>query len=136
MKPAFLLILTAFLFSSCKEAIEQAKEDAVIDAMTSGEWVVTSYTKAGNSMTNSFSGYTFQFKKNQTVDALKSSAVEKTGTWVGDGTKGTIQALFSNANETLTLLNGTWQITKTSWTSVDAYLVGSSEQTLLRLDKK
>jgi hypothetical protein len=132
----FILMLTTLLFTSCKEAIDDAKEDAVIKAMTDGQWKVTNYQKGNTDATSSFSGYSFQFYKNQTVDALMNSAVEKKGTWAGDGTTATIQASFSNATEPLILLNGTWQITRTTWTSVQAFQIVNGEQRVLRLDKQ
>lgn len=129
-------MLTALLFTSCKEAIEDAKEDAVIKAMTEGQWKVSNYQKGNTDATSSFTGYSFQFYKNQTVDALRNSAVEKKGTWLGDGTNFTIQATFSNATEPLILLNGTWQITNTTWTSVNAVQTINGEPCVLRLDKQ
>jgi hypothetical protein len=129
-------MLTTLLFTSCKEAIEDAKEDAVIKAMTEGQWKVTNYQKGNTDATSSFSGYSFQFYKNQTVDALKNSAVEKKGTWVGNGANFTIQATFTNATEPLILLNGTWRITNSTWTSVDAIQSVNGEQRVLRLNKQ
>lgn len=136
MQRLFLFLLTALLATSCKDAIENAKEDAVIKAMTEGQWKVSNYQKGNMDATSSFTGYLFQFHKDQRVDALKNSAVEKTGTWLGDGVNFTIQASFSNVAEPLILLNGTWQIKKTTWTSVDAIQSINGEQRVLRLDKQ
>lgn len=136
MQRLFILMLTALLLTSCKEAIENAKEDAVIKAMTEGQWKVTNYQKGNTDATSSFTGYSFQFYKNQTVDALKNSTLEKKGTWLGDGVNFTIQASFSNVAEPLILLNGTWQITNTTWTSVHAIQSINGEQRVLRLDKQ
>ena len=136
MQRLFIVMLTTLLFTSCEKVIEKAKEDAVITAMTDGQWKVTNYQKGNTDATSSFTGYSFQFYKNQTVDALKNSTVEKKGTWAGDGTNFTIQASFSNATEPLILLNGTWQITNTSWTSVNAIQSINGEQRVLRLDKQ
>lgn len=136
MQRLFVIMLTALLFSSCKDAIEKKAEDAIVQAMTTGQWTVTNYTKGATDATASFSGYAFQFKENQTVDALKNSSVEKTGTWVGNGTQQTIEAQFSNATEPLILLNGLWQINKTTWTSVDAYQDVNGEHRVLKLAKQ
>lgn len=136
MRHLMMLMLTAVLFTGCKESIENAQEDAVMKAMTDGRWKVSNYVKGGSNETAGFAGYLFQFHKNQTVDALKNSAVDKTGTWVGNASNLTIQATFSNATEPLILLNGTWQITKTTWTSVDAIQIVNGEQRVLRLDKQ
>lgn len=70
------------------------------------------------------------------MDALKNSAVDQQGTWAEDASKLTIQATFSNPTEPLILLNGTWQITKTTWTSVNANQSINGELRVLRLDKQ
>jgi hypothetical protein len=48
---------------------------------------------------------------------------------------GTITADFPSAGEPLVLLNGTWQITNTTWTSVNASLQVNNETCLLKLEK-
>jgi len=136
MSRVFILMLTVLLFSGCKEAIEEKKENMILDAMTDGRWVVTNYTKGSINATPSFSDYAFQFHRDRTVDALKSSAFEKKGLWQENANNLTIQATFTNVNEPLILLNGTWQITKTSWTSVDAFQIINGEQHVLRLEKQ
>ena len=136
MKRGFLLILTALLFTGCKEAIEDIKRNAILDAMTSGKWKVTSFTKGGTDETVAFSPYLFQFYEDRTVDALKNSAFDKKGSWQEDETNLTIQATFTNAAEPLILLNGTWKITNTTWTYVKATQTVNGEQWLLRLDKQ
>lgn len=107
----------------------------MIKAMTDGQWRVTKLTRDGNDVTASFSPYMFQFKANETVDAIKNGTTESTGTWKGDAEKRTIVSAFSNANQTLLLLNGTWQITRNSWTYVEATQTVNSEVRTLRLDK-
>lgn len=136
MKCGILLILTALLFTGCKDAIEDIKRNAILDAMTSGKWKVTTFTKGSTDETAAFSPYLFQFYENRTVDALKNSAVEKKGIWQEDETNLTIQATFSNAAEPLILLNGTWKITNTTWTYVKATQTVNGEQWFLRLDKE
>lgn len=75
-----LLIIVFFLQLSCKKATEEALQDAVISAMISGKWAITSFTNNGSDITSSFSGYTFQYYSNKTVDAIKNGAVAETGT--------------------------------------------------------
>jgi len=136
MSRGLILLLTVLLFSGCKEAIEEKKENMILDAMTDGQWKVSNYTKGPTNETASFTSYAFQFYKDRTVDALKSSTFDKRGTWQENANALTIQATFSNASEPLVLLNGTWQITRTSWTSVDAYQDVNGERRVLRLDKQ
>lgn len=136
MQRLLIPMLTALLFTACKDPIEQKKENMILDAMTDGQWKVTSYQKGNIDATSSFTGYSFQFYRNRTVDALKSSAVEQQGSWAEDASKLTITATFSNPTEPLILLNGTWQITRTTWTSVNANQSINGELRVLRLDKQ
>lgn len=123
------------LFASCDKAIEDAKEDAIIKIMVNGQWSVTKYIKGDSTVTPDFAGYTFQFYENRTVHAIKNTTVEKSGTWEGDGTALTIYSNFINANYPLTLLNGTFQLTNSGQTFVEAKITVNGELRLLRLDK-
>jgi len=104
--------------------------------MTNGQWTVTSYIKGGTDVTTDFAPYKFQFKTNFTVDAINSGTLEKTGTWNADANAQTITSAFANATNPLTLLNGTWNITNTTWTSVQANQTVGAELRTLRLDKQ
>lgn len=131
-----LLILPVLFFTSCKKAIEKAQEKAVIDAITSGFWKVTQFNKGSTDVASTFTNYKFQFKENYTVDALKNNVVEKTGSWNGDPTAMTITSNFGNVSEPLLLLNGTWNITKSSISYVEANQTVNNELRFLRLDKE
>lgn len=135
MKNYCYLLLCCVLLFSCRKAIESAQEDLVIKAMTDGQWRVTKYIKGAADLSPDFSQYTFQFKSNETVDAITNATVENTGTWKGDAAARTIVSSFTNATPTVTLLNGTWQITKNSWTFVEATQTVNGEIRSLRLDK-
>lgn len=135
MKKLLSIVLIILLLTGCKKFIENKKEDAIVNAMTSGQWVVTSFSQNNIDMTSSFSGYKFQYYSNNTVDAIKNSVVEKTGTWNGDAASLTISANFSNVVEPLSLLNGNWHIDNNSWTFVLASQSTGGETRILRLDK-
>jgi len=135
MKNLFALVFLLTFFTGCKKAIENIQEDMVIKAMTDGQWRVTKFTRDGNDVTAGFSPYMFQFKANETVDAINNGTKESTGTWKGNAEQRTISSSFSNAAQTLQLLNGTWQITRNSWTYVEATQTVNSEVRTLRLDK-
>lgn len=131
--PCLLFIfLTNF---SCKKTVEKIKENAVISAMTDGQWVITNFKKDGATITSDFTGYKFQYHSNQTVDAIKNGVVEKTGTWDGDATTMTITANFTNAGTPLSLLNGSWHVDNNSWTYVVASQNTTTESKSLRLEK-
>jgi membrane protease subunit (stomatin/prohibitin family) len=132
------LIYFSFLLislGSCKKAIDNAKEDAVIDIMVDGQWYITKYLKANIDVTNDFTGYKFQFFENRTVDAIKNNAVQKTGTWQGNATALTIYSNFANADYPLSLVNGTFQITDSSPSFVEANTTVNGEYRWLRLEK-
>ena len=80
MKPIVVSLLFVLLLSGCKKAIEQKKQDLVIQAMTNGQWMITNFVRNGNTITDDFNGYKFQYYSNKTVDAIKIGLVEKSGT--------------------------------------------------------
>jgi len=132
MKQIYTLILLSFLCGCSKE---QLVKNAVIDAMTSGQWKVVNFKNDNTDKTSDFAVYKFQFKENLTVDAINNTSVETTGTWTADGNARTISSTFNNANATIALLNGTWQITDNSWTYVVASQSVNGTIKSLRLEK-
>jgi len=136
MKKLSFVLVAVILLSGCHKIIEQKAQDAIVKAMTEGQWEITNFTSNGTDMTANFSGYTFQYLENYTVNAIKNGTVEKTGTWQGDVNTMSISANFPNAVDPLLLLNGTWHITENSWTYVKATMTVGSEIRTLRLDKQ
>jgi hypothetical protein len=135
MKRVMPFLFLVFFIAGCKKAIEKMKEDAVISAMTDGQWVITSFVNDGSVITSDFKGYKFQYYSNKTVDAIKDGNVEMTGTWEGDPTAMTITANFLNATQPLSLINGSWHIDNNSWTFVVATQSSGSVVKKLRLEK-
>ncbi len=72
-------------------------QDAVVNAMVSGQWAVTSFAQNDTDITSSFAGYKFEFYSNMTVDAIDNGTVIQTGTWNGNATAMTTWANFPNA---------------------------------------
>jgi hypothetical protein len=125
-----------FLFlPSCKKAIEKKKENMIVDAMTSGQWKVTYYKQDQTDLTASFSGYSFKYFENRTVDAIHSGAVERSGTWQENVDNLEIMASFPDATDPLQKLNGNWHIDKTDWTYVEASAIIGGSDCRMRLDK-
>ncbi len=135
MKKIFTLILLITFFSGCKKAIENKKQDLIIEAMTNGQWSITSFTLNGSNITSDFSGYKFQYFSNKTVDAIKNGAVVKTGTWDGDANTMTTSADFPAAVNPLLYINGSWNIINSSWTYVVATQTAGANVKNMRLDK-
>ena len=135
MKTFLTLSLTIILICSCKKTVENVAQDLVIQAMVNGQWVINKFTQNGNDITSSFSGYKFQYHSNKTVDAIKNGVKERTGNWEGNATLMTTWADFPGAPIPISLLNGTWNITKNSWTFVEATQTIGTEIKTFRLDK-
>jgi hypothetical protein len=135
MRP-FLIILSLVCLVGCKKIIEKKAENAIMKAMTDGQWVITSFVSDSTNITSDFSAYRFQYFDNYTVDAIKNGTVENTGNWEGDVQAMNISASFPNATNPLILLNGTWHVTDNSWTYVEATMTVGSTVRSLRLDKQ
>jgi len=136
MKKLALIILGTVILTGCKKLVEQKAQDAILKAMTDGQWVITNFTSNGTDLTSDFSAYKFQYFDNYTVNAIKNGTVDKTGTWQGDVSTMSISANFANAVDPLLLLNGTWHITDNGWTFVDATMTVGTEVRTLKLDKQ
>jgi hypothetical protein len=130
-----IVLLLLFIGCSPEKIKEEQQQNLVIQAMTNGQWKVSGFVKGGSDVTADFNPYKFQFKTNLTVDAINNGAVEKTGSWNADADAQTITSNFTNASSPLMLLNGTWNITSTTWTSVNATQTVGTEVRTLRLDK-
>jgi hypothetical protein len=135
MKKLLLATIFISLLSGCKKTVENKQEQMVLNAMTTGSWKVTNYTKGSVSYTAGFDNYSFKFQPNHTVDALRNSIIEATGYWEENRDAATITAGFNNSGEPVSLLNGIWQITRTTWTSVEANQLVNGETRLLKLEK-
>lgn len=129
-----MLCLSIFT-GSCKKTIQNIQEDLVIKAMTDGQWKITAFTLNGNNITTDFTNYRFKYYSDKTVDALNNGTLEKKGSWNGDAASMTTSANFNAAVYPLNLINGTWTITRNSWTYVEAYQNGTDSKTM-RLDKQ
>ena len=136
MRNLVLVALVMLFMGSCKKAVENTQLDALMKLITNGQWKVTAFKRNGVDDTAQFANYSFQFKNDGTVDAIKEGRVDKTGTWVGNTSNLTIQSSFGNVELPLNLLNGTWSVTKTSTTFVESRQQVNSEERFLRLDKQ
>jgi hypothetical protein len=134
MRTILPLLLLVILFSGCKKAIQKMQEDAIISAMTDGEWKVTSFKIDDTFYTDDFTNYRFKYYADKTVDAKLNGTVVMTGTWDGDAETMTTTANFTGATTPLSHINGSWHIDNNSWTYVLASQAGSSFK-VMRLDK-
>ena len=124
--------------ASCKKIKENIQEKKALDIITNGQWKVTRFNSSTTDYTADFAGYSFQFKPDEKVDAIKNSAVQKTGTWHPDVTNYRINAYFpTDATHPLPLLNGEWQLidADTNGNYVKATRIISGELYTMQLDK-
>lgn len=136
MKKVIVILLLAVTASGCKKAIEQIQQDLVIQAMTDGQWTITNFVMNSTNITSDFSAYKFKYYANKTVDAIKNGVTEKTGTWDGNASNVTTSANFTTPPYPLDLINGNWQITRNSWTFVEATQTSGGTTKQMRLDKQ
>lgn len=136
MKTLLGLVLVILLFTGCKKTIQNIQEDLVVKAMVDGQWKVTNFTLNGSDITPDFSAYRFKYYNNpKNVDAIKSGSVEKTGQWGGNSADNTTWANFDAAPYPLSHINGTWHITRSGWTYVEATQTSGADTKVMRLDK-
>jgi len=135
MKRLYIVLFAVLALTGCKKAIEKIAEDMVIKAMTDGQWIITSFTQNGNDITTDFTGYKFKYYENRTVDAIKNDILERTGTWNGDAATMTTSANFTGAPNPIALINGSWKITNSTWTTVEANQTNGTEVKTLKLKK-
>ena len=136
MNRFLLALLLIFSLTNCKKIKEDIQEKKVLDFITNGQWKIIELTKGGIDYVGDFTGYQFQFKTNNFVDAIKSGMIQKTGTWQGDVTNYTITSTFpGDTVYPLTLLNGVWQIVDGSDNYVKATKNEGGELSILKLEK-
>lgn len=128
-----LFILTCSL--SCKKLIEEKQKDAVIEAMTTGVWLVEQYFENTDNISSTFLDYEFQFFENGTVKGILGTNVAN-GTWVADVNKYTITSDFPAASDPLLKLNFTWLIKDSDWDYVKAEATTPAGKNTLYLRKK
>lgn len=131
-----LIVILLFQLTSCKKTIENIQQDLVIQAMTDGQWKITNFVYNGSNISADFTNYRFKYYSNKTVDAINNGSVEKTGNWDGNASAMTTWASFTGAVYPLSLINGNWNITRNSWTYVEATQNSGSETKIMRLDKQ
>ncbi len=122
--------------SSCKKAVEEAKEDFVVNLIVNNLWQVTNFTEGPDNITGQFADYEFKFNRDLTVFGRKPGQPDAAGTWKGDAGAMTITSAFPTGPAPLTKLTGVWNITRTTLSSVRATRTESGTVLNLELQKK
>ncbi len=130
-----LLLLLLFAPISCKKYIQQQEQNALVKLVTNGTWRVTGYIDhMTTNLTDSFSGYHFQFISNGIVYGELNG--QKTyGSWSADVAGKTIMSYFPGSAFPVNLLNHTWKITDSYADSVAAKTPVDSSFNILNLHK-
>lgn len=136
-KIALFIFLGSCLLTlpSCKKFIDKQKQNYLLDIMTSGRWYIDKYAENGVDNTYLFSGYEFQFYKDEKVDALYSSTVTG-GIWKGDLSTLTFTSRFSTTNDPLKRLDQVWKVTDSYTDAVFGEVATSSGIVSILLRKK
>lgn len=134
-------LLLLFVFSlgglQCKKVKEDLGKRFIINAMTSGLWIVQVFTDENVDITTDFGDYEFQFKEDGKVFAIKTATTQQVeGTWEGNVDDLTIFSNFPGAGEPLLRLNDTWKITNNTTRLVEAKPFNTSRTAYLKLVKK
>jgi hypothetical protein len=137
-KWTFLTALSLFLLVipfSCKKYIEQQEQNALVDLVTKGTWRITGYLDhQTNNITDSFSGYAFQFNENGTVYGIRYGQ-QTNGTWSANVSNKTITSDFPSATYPISMLNHTWTVTDSYTDSVAAKTAVDTSYNILNLHK-
>ena len=132
---ALILIIISISIAHCAKTVEDIKKDFVIEVMTSGRWVVETFSENSVDLSTDFGPYEFQFFENGTVQGINGAAVTN-GNWVGDAGALTIYSNFPSGNDTIIRLNDTWKITRNTLNLVEARPVNTGRNAFLKLVKK
>jgi hypothetical protein len=135
MKILYTLTAAVLLLTSCSKILEKQEQNIVTQVITDGRWSVSKYLEGTTDRASEFSPYQFQFQSNDSIDAIRNNVVEKKGYWQVNTSARTITSFFTNASAPLPLLNGTWNIINTTWTTVEATQTINGTETKLYLQK-
>jgi hypothetical protein len=131
-----LVLLVSGMAGCSKEKVQDAKEDFVMNLITSNLWKITLFTSGTEDYTSSFNVYDFKFDKDGTVSAMLGSTSVLAGTWAGSAENMTITSNFPTATSPLNKFNGVWKITKTTLSSVKSERYEGTVLLKCNLDKK
>lgn len=134
MKVLLGMILLLSL-AGCNKIKENIQKRLAMEFITNGQWKVASYDLNGQDKTADLKDYTFRFKSNRTVEALKNGVLITTGTWQENEENRTIHSNFLSASYPLTLLNAVWTVIDGNENFVTANASANGETKNLKLEK-
>jgi hypothetical protein len=129
----FILLPAGLLLNGCSK--EDVQKDIILKAMTSGRWIVSTFTETGSDFSSEFTPWEFQFFENETVQAINGGTTI-TGSWTANVDARTITATFPPGDATVARLNDTWLIYNNTFTLVEANPLNTARNAYLKLNKK
>ncbi len=129
------VLLLSLIFSSCEKAEQFIQKAVLSQVITSDRWVVETFAVSGTDVTGEYSPYEFEFNKNGTVSAFRSTQVIL-GDWKEDLNTMSIETHFNDPALTLQRFNNVWYIGKSAATYVEASAVTATGVFNLKLVKK
>jgi hypothetical protein len=129
------VLMLSFIFSSCEKAEQFIQKAVLTQIITNDRWVVETFAVSGTDVTGEYAPYEFEFNKNGTVTAFKSTEIIQ-GDWKEDLNAMSIETHFTNGSETLLRFNTVWYIGKSAATYVEARAVTANGILNLKLIKK
>jgi len=139
LKSISLLLFSCVVITnwSCSsKAIEQKKEDLLVTLITANIWIMESFSEGSTNLTADFSGYEFKFYTDLTVQGIRTGFPTATGTWAGNASDMTVQANFPTETGVLKKLNGTFTVTSSTLSDVNAHRFEGAVELKLHLVKK
>jgi hypothetical protein len=129
------VLMLSIIFTSCEKAEQFLQKAVLTQIITNDRWVVETFAVSGTDVTGEYAPYEFEFNKNGTVTAFKSTETIQ-GDWKEDLNSMSIETHFTNGSETLQRFNTIWYIGKSSANYVEARAVTTSSALTLKLVKK
>lgn len=129
------VMMLSSIFTSCEKAEQFLQKAVLSQIITTDRWVVETFAVAGTDVTAEYAPYEFEFNKNGTVTAFKSTEIIQ-GDWKEDLTAMSIETHFANSSQTLQRFNTVWYIGKSAPTYVEARAVTVNGIFNLKLIKK
>ena len=133
--PLVAVLILSIIFSSCEKAEQFLQKAVLTQIITSDRWVVETFAVSGTDVTAEYAPYEFEFNKNGSVTAFKSTEAIL-GDWKEDLNAMSIETHFSNPTETLQRFNHVWYVGKSAPTYVEARAVTANGILNLKLVKK
>lgn len=129
------VLMLSVIFSSCEKAEQFFQKAVLTQIITNDRWIVETFAVSGTDITGEYTPYEFEFNKNGTLTAFKSTEAI-IGDWKENLNAMSIETHFSNPTETLQRFNNVWYVGKSAPGYVEARAVTTNGVLNLKLIRK